>query len=174
MQQTTVSFSIRSPAKVGGGIDGTFGCLAKQMGGPKREEAAREAPERDLVDWPGRLACATPYALIGIRKQGVDNLTKPRPAVALIFVRKLLDAEVCHDDTRASPKMAFTLAGSLSHRAFPFVLDVERLVRVFELRHQDGDVTLDRRRFVGVGVHDARLDDRDRVLGQNEIVEAVL
>src|SRR5262245_58388854 len=59
------------------------------------------------------------------------------------------------------------------NNALLFVFDVQRLAR-WRLRHEKRDVPLDGRRLVRVGMHDAWLNDHERILGKRVVVQPVL
>ena len=94
MQQPLEAFPIRSPTKVGAGIDGPLGCALETRRPANREQSTEDALDRHVLDRQRRFAFAAPDLLIGIREQRVDDVPEPRSRVLPVFGGDLLQSVV--------------------------------------------------------------------------------
>ena len=99
MKQTREAFAIRSPAKVGAGVERPRGGTFKVGSPATLEQPAEDASDRLVLDWQRRFARATPHGLIGIREQRIHDFAETRAGVPPVFVVELFRA----DDQRRQP-----------------------------------------------------------------------
>lgn len=94
MQQPRESFSVRTPAEIGTGVERASRGVLEAVGPGMRQQAAEDAPDRDVLDRQRWFARAAPHGLIGIRKQRIHDVAEPRAGVTPVFVVELFQSDV--------------------------------------------------------------------------------
>ena len=94
MKETREPLSIRSPTKVGAGVDGPRRRVIEPRALPGDQKAAEDTRDRLFSHRQRWFAAATPDLLIRIREHRIDDLAEARSRVSAIFLAELFRGEV--------------------------------------------------------------------------------
>ena len=94
MKETREPFPIRSPTKVGAGVDGPRRRVIEPRAPAGDQKATEDARDRLFPHRQRWFAAATPDLLIRIREHRIDDLAEARSRVSAIFLAELFRGEV--------------------------------------------------------------------------------